>query len=455
MTPDTQILDPKLLGFWTRVLRLSSNLSQDALATASGLTVRTIQRVEAGARANLTTRRCLARGLGYENRDIFDDVKFVNTVTSVMATIAVDRMKEEEARHPDHTKLEVAPLAGGAALAGLIDGSEAWCFYCDNAARPEVQQEAACIFDNLQDYGDIWCELSHSDRLQAQKNFDEMLQTFTAQGMKVYGGKRASRFADENLPGKTPLTFSIAYVYVVQAEQEISHILVPKKGRMLRCDDEVLLRFLCEMVHPIVRSDQKEAQQLVDTFNRHLAIDGFEIVPRTTISGREVYAARARTKTPAAINSDVRRVADALSSDQVFAQITRIETSITADPALAIGSAKEFVETLCKGILTAKGEALLGSESLPQLVKRVRAVLLLELDGATGDTVKRTLSALATLTQGIAELRGQLGSGHGHHPSTAQPSPTIARLAVGAATTLGVFLFDLYQDDPSRGEDAP
>jgi len=224
---------------------------------------------------------------------------------------------------------------------------------------------------------------------------------------------------------------------------------------LLRCDDEVLLRFLCEIIHPIVRSDEKQAQQLVETFNRHLAVDGFEIVPRTMISGRAVYAARARGNTPAAITSDVRRVANALSSDQVFAQITRIETSITADPALAIGSAKEFVETLCKGILTAKGEVLLGSETLPQLVKRVRTVLGLELDGATGDTVKRMLSALATLTQGVAELRGQLGSGHGHHPSTAQPSPTVARLAVGAATTLGVFLFDLYENDPSRGDHVP
>lgn len=224
---------------------------------------------------------------------------------------------------------------------------------------------------------------------------------------------------------------------------------------LLRCDDEVLLRFLCEMVHPIVRSDEAEATQLVEMFNRHLGVDGFEIVQRTTISGKPIFAARARGQSPPAITGEVRRIADALSSDQIFAQITRMETSVATDPALAIGSAKEFVETLCKGILTAKGEALAGNETLPQLVKRVRGVLGLEIDGATADTIKRTLSALATLTQGIAELRGQLGSGHGHHPSANRPDPSVARLAVGTATTLGVFLFDQYQESLARSSAGP
>lgn len=219
---------------------------------------------------------------------------------------------------------------------------------------------------------------------------------------------------------------------------------------LLRGEDEVLLRFLCEMVHPIVRPEATEAQELVHMFNRHLAIDGFEITERTKISGKAIYAARERGVAPPPITDDVRRVANILSSDQIFAQITRMETSISADPALAIGSAKEFVETLCKGIITAYGETLLGGESLPQLVKRVRGLLDLEVGGGATDTVKRTLSGLATMTQGIAELRGQLGSGHGHHPAAGKPDPSVARLAVGTATTLGVFLFDQYQEALAR-----
>jgi Abortive infection C-terminus len=74
-------------------------------------------------------------------------------------------------------------------------------------------------------------------------------------------------------------------------------------------------------------------------------------------------------------------------------------------------------------------------------------------DGASGmtiskrtdNTLRNTLAALATLTQGIAELRGQLGTGHGANPEVERPPTEVARLAVGVATTLGVFLWDVHR----------
>jgi transcriptional regulator with XRE-family HTH domain len=78
MTAPT-ILDPKLLGFWTKCLRESQHISQDALAASSGLDVRTIQRIEAGNAVSVTTRRCLARvwvsGFNYAFRREDDTVK--------------------------------------------------------------------------------------------------------------------------------------------------------------------------------------------------------------------------------------------------------------------------------------------------------------------------------------------------------------------------------------------
>lgn len=214
---------------------------------------------------------------------------------------------------------------------------------------------------------------------------------------------------------------------------------------LLRAPDDLFLCFLCQMVHPIVRSAEKESVALVATFNRHIASDGFEVAPLTYVSKRATYSGRPRLPFPQARTVEARRVADELSSDQVAAQITRMETSVETDPALAIGSAKEFVETLCKGILSAKGEALTGGENLPQLVKRTRDALDLAVDRQTEETLKRTLGALASIAQGIAELRGRLGSGHGHHPAAGRPSTAAARLAVGSAITLGVFLYDVFR----------
>lgn len=214
---------------------------------------------------------------------------------------------------------------------------------------------------------------------------------------------------------------------------------------LLRCPDEMLLTFLCEMIHPVVRPEQDEASQLVGLFNRHLAADGFEVTPRTYISGRPIYAGRTRFQDIGHATAPAKKVAGELSSDHIAAQITRMEASVESDPALAIGSAKEFVESVCKGILAARGATLSGGENLQQLVRMTREELSLASTSQADETLRKTVNALATVTQGIAELRGQFGSGHGHHPAAPRPRPEVARLAVGAAVTLSVFLYEVHR----------
>lgn len=230
MTLDAQALPPKMLGVWTRILRRASSLSQDALAEASGLTVRTIQRIESGERASVTTRRCLARGLGYDSPYIFDDPAFVGTVTGFFETLQTSQINAEEARHPDHIKLEVTPIANGVGIAGLIGCCDAWVFHCDESASPEAQADAASFFDNLQDYGDIWSELSHGDRLEAQTSFGEMLDGLASLGLRTYQAMRPTRMVGANWTNQTPISFKIGYVTIVPAPQELSHILVPKRS---------------------------------------------------------------------------------------------------------------------------------------------------------------------------------------------------------------------------------
>lgn len=61
------------------------------------------------------------------------------------------------------------------------------------------------------------------------------------------------------------------------------------------------------------------------------------------------------------------------------------------------------------------------------------------------DTIKRLLSNLATITQAIAELRNQYGTGHGQLATTRGLSPRHAKLAIGAASTLAVFFIGTHQ----------
>ncbi len=118
------------------------------------------------------------------------------------------------------------------------------------------------------------------------------------------------------------------------------------------------------------------------------------------------------------------------------------------DPALAVGTAKELIETICKTILEDRGVSH-KEEDLPKLVRTVAKELLLLPenipDNAKGsDLISRLLSSLNQVAQGIAELRNLYGTGHGRDGRFIGIHPRHAKLAVGAAATLGMFLMETH-----------
>lgn len=218
---------------------------------------------------------------------------------------------------------------------------------------------------------------------------------------------------------------------------------------LMRGDDEIFLRFLCETVHPVVRPDVSEVQKIVQMYNTYLTIDGFKMVERTRISGRPVFAGRfvGVSKVPGL--SAAKTALGGTDQTYVTQQITRMEAAVENDPGLAIGTAKELVETCCKTILMERNIDIPKNIDLPQLVKLTSKELQLTPDdipesAKAADTIKRLLSNLATITQGIAELRNQYGTGHGMKAGSKGLKSRHAKLAVGAASTLAVFLAETH-----------
>lgn len=222
------------------------------------------------------------------------------------------------------------------------------------------------------------------------------------------------------------------------------------------CPDEEFLSFLCEMLHPIVRRDANEVGKLLGAFNDILATEGWQIIQEGEMGGRPVYGAQQLMPSASLALKSARESSDILNASYIARQVTRMQAAIQSDPELAIGTAKEFVETICKTILDSLGEPFSKGADLLDLVKQVRAELELLPesidDKARGAaTVKRILSNLGTAAQGLAELRGLYGTGHGKTAGSGGLQPRHARLAVGAATTLGVFLFETYQQRTGNG----
>lgn len=217
-----------------------------------------------------------------------------------------------------------------------------------------------------------------------------------------------------------------------------------------RGDDEVLLRFLCEMLHPVVRSDRSEVERLRQAFNQTLAPDGFEIVETANISGRPIFSARRRG---VSANPGLRNAKKALidaDASYVAQQISRMEAAVEADPSLTIGTAKELIETCCKTILGERNVRIDEKADLPRLVKETCKVLRLTPEDvsdkvAAATSIRKVLGSLASITQGMAELRNRYGTGHGKESKTKGLGSRHAKLAVGAAATLAAFLIETHE----------
>lgn len=221
--------DPKFLGFWTKCIRESLNWSQEALAAASSLTVRTIQRIEAGKPVNRMTRQALARGLGYENYDIFDDPTFIRAIEDLFASQAIVRGEELRKQHPDHLTLPTMRVTTGEALLRLACEAQGQVGHVDDAVPPEVKESAATLFDYLRDLADIHSDLSYADKLKCNRELDAAITELEELGSACYIAERQTKIVEPNWADKTPMAWKVGYLLVVTKDVHPTEIMVPRR----------------------------------------------------------------------------------------------------------------------------------------------------------------------------------------------------------------------------------
>ncbi len=224
----------------------------------------------------------------------------------------------------------------------------------------------------------------------------------------------------------------------------------PRFG-LMHCPDELFLNFLCLVVDPRVRRDRESAAKAKDIFNRFLAVDGWQLAEKTTISGYPVYTARRLLVNEQLTLGAARAMAESIDADYVARQINRLESAIDQDPELAIGTGKEFVETICKTILDERKEPYDRTLEFPRLVRATIHALQLVPDDVPGhaktsETLRHLLGRLAAISNDLAEQRNQMGTGHGRHAAAKGPRQRHARLAVASAVALALFLFETHTE---------
>src|SRR5579883_1265725 len=188
--------------------------------------------------------------------------------------------------------------------------------------------------------------------------------------------------------------------------------------KLTTCADDVFLRFVCTTVHPVVRGDREIALRLKDAYNEHLRHDGWELYERTSISGMPVFEARRLLEGQHPGLNAAQAVKVVLNDDYVHRQLSRLEKALNDDPELAIGTAKEFVETVCKTVLEERCVAFDPKQEFPKLVRQTLQTLALVPasipDGAKArEAIKVLLSSLGSIADKMADVRNAYGTGHG------------------------------------------
>ncbi|HQO21059.1 MAG TPA: abortive infection family protein [Acidobacteriota bacterium] len=209
--------------------------------------------------------------------------------------------------------------------------------------------------------------------------------------------------------------------------------------KILRVYENVLIELEDRVKHPMWGKKDEYSEKKLSLFLRYLERDGF-----TFSNGR----LKAQAQSPTV--EDLSTSAGGLDSRILSQQIDRMRNSIEDDPDLAIGTAKELVETTCRTILADYGVAVDIDWDVIRLVKETRKILKLIPedipDNAKGaQIIKKLLGSLGQVSQGIAELRNLYGTGHGRDGQFKGLGSRHARLAVGAATALATFLFETYE----------
>lgn len=145
-------------------------------------------------------------------------------------------------------------------------------------------------------------------------------------------------------------------------------------------------------------------------------------------------------------------LADLRDPAAILEQLTRIQRAMIDDPALAVGSAKELIESTAKAVLTERGMVVDEKADLPALVKDAQQALGLHPSSTTpgpdgNDAVKRILGGVSSVAIGVGELRNRgYGTGHGAAGVRVGLRPRHAHLAVNAATTWCQLMLDTLAD---------
>lgn len=175
---------------------------------------------------------------------------------------------------------------------------------------------------------------------------------------------------------------------------------------LLHVPDEEFLRFLCETVHPVVRTPQMgSAHEIVEAYNEYLERDGWEIVEVKQISGRPVFAGKKRGTRHIVFDEPT-------GWQKVDRQVQGIRLRLEEAPSEEL---YQTVGLLCREALISVAQEVYDAERYPTLdgvqasktdAKRMlEAIIQVELHGSANDEARAHAKAAMNLALALQHKR--------------------------------------------------
>lgn len=218
-------------------------------------------------------------------------------------------------------------------------------------------------------------------------------------------------------------------------------------------DNDLFIEFVNNIFHPLVRNEVSEWKSYLYQINKILKFDKMELRVTKEFSGRPVYEIVSITN-GGLIEDYTEELKVKFSSEYIDSQVSIMLENIESNPNIAIGKAKELMESCAKTILDELGSEYDRKMEFSPLLKLVMKELGLtantqEKEQESGKIAAKILGNLNAIPQSMAELRNIFGDGHGKAKTFVSLPPRYARLAVGTSTTIVYFLWETYQDKHS------
>lgn len=231
---------------------------------------------------------------------------------------------------------------------------------------------------------------------------------------------------------------------VINNDWEFDWVFSDTRFNLMHTEDDEYLKFIAEILHPAVRMDENEILKIQEIFNKNLESDGFEIIQTSEISGKPIFEGRQKIIGKSNLIMKKTEIKKYLNTEYVNNKINLMNEAITRDTDLAIGTAKDLIETACKSILKKHGKNFLSDWNLGKLLKETSDILDFKPKKASNPekadgSIRQILKGITTMINGVSELRNAYGTGHGKEADFQMLETKYAKLIVGAVSEIVIF----------------